>query len=127
MTIPSVSPVIVTKPQTNGRVSSDYSIRYADNWSEISLQAKLLSKYRCCFLGCRSKCSETHHALYSDKMGLIAGREIPGVHVFPLCDRHHKEAHSRRNWIRSHDPVSGNRNTAAFYLQLLQGWREAVL
>lgn len=104
----------------------DYSVRYADNWGEISLQAKLLTKYKCCFLNCRSNCVETHHALYSDKLGMIAGREVPGVHVFPLCQKHHKLAHSKRNWICAMNPVENNRNTPAFYLQLRMGW-DAVI
>jgi hypothetical protein len=123
VTIPGVSFAIATKPQTNDRVTKDYSVRYSDNWGEVSYQAKVLTKFRCSYPGCSCKCVETHHAIYSDKQGMIAGREIPGVHVFPLCDRHHKLAHSRKNWIRSMNPVSGNRNTSAFYLLLLQGWR----
>jgi hypothetical protein len=106
--------------QRNNSIEVDYSIRYADNWTDISFQAKFLTGYKCVL--CHIKCFETHHALYADKLGSIAGREIPGVHVFPLCARHHKEAHSRKNWIHSSNPVLGNRNTVSFYLRLRQGW-----
>jgi len=109
------------------RKSADYASRYADNWNDISLQAKLLTKYNCCFPGCSFKCVETHHALYSDKLGIIAGREIPGVHVFPLCRRHHELAHARPNWIRSTKSAQNNRNTSAFYLQLKMGWNAFVV
>jgi hypothetical protein len=53
---------------------------------------------------------------------MIAGREVPGVHLFPLCMKHHKLAHSKRNWIQAQNPVKNNRNTPAFYLQLRMGW-----
>ncbi|WP_375495308.1 hypothetical protein [uncultured Nostoc sp.] len=123
-----------TQPQkldTLPRGKKDYSIRYADNWTEISRECKRLNDYKCCYLGCCRKAVETHHALYFDKQGAIAGREIAGVHIFPLCDQHHDEAHSKINWVRypkglpqaSHsNPVLSNRNTTRFYLKLRQGW-----
>ncbi|MEH1788382.1 MAG: hypothetical protein V7L23_23060 [Nostoc sp.] len=122
-----------TQPQklNASRSEKDYSIRYADNWAEISKECKRLNNYKCCYSGCNQKSAETHHALYFDKQGVIAGREIAGVHIFPLCDQHHDEAHSKINWVRypkglpqaSHsNPVLSNRNTTRFYLKLRQGW-----
>jgi hypothetical protein len=119
------SAIVLPRPlnlstQRNNSTEVDYSIRYAGNWSDISLQAKFLTGYRCVL--CSKKCVETHHALYADKLGSIAGREVPGVHIFPLCVKHHKEAHLKKNWIHSPNPVLGNRNTVSFYLRLRQGW-----
>ncbi|MEH2393846.1 MAG: hypothetical protein V7K21_20005 [Nostoc sp.] len=109
------------------RGKKDYSVRYADNWTEISRECKRLNRYKCCYLGCRQKAIETHHALYFDKQGSIAGREIAGVHIFPLCSQHHDEAHCFINWVRSHfNPVLNNRNTARFYKRLRQGWLSKI-
>ncbi|MBN3946754.1 MAG: hypothetical protein HWQ38_09755 [Nostoc sp. NMS7] len=120
-------PALYTQPQKLDpapRSGKDYSIRYADNWTEISRECKRLNNYKCCYSGCCQKSTQTHHALYFDKLGSIAGREIAGVHIFPLCDQHHDEAHSKSNWVRSHsNPVLNNRNTTRFYLNLRQGWQ----
>lgn len=114
------------KKKTNTLIKEvDYSIRYAKNWSSISLQCKQLTKFKCCYPGCHSKCVETHHSLYYDKQGAIAGRELPGIHVFPLCDTHHKLAHKKSNWITNKsNPELGNKNTSGFYLVLRNGWLE---
>ncbi|MFN6572436.1 hypothetical protein [Dendronalium sp. ChiSLP03b] len=126
---------VAPKPNRVATVTTkDYSIRYADNWAEISRECKRLNHYKCCYPSCRRKAAETHHALYLDKSGAIAGREIAGVHIFPLCGQHHDEAHCKTNWVRcpkglpqaSHcDPVLSNRNTTRFYLKLRQGWQNA--
>jgi hypothetical protein len=103
----------------------DYSIRYAANWGKTSYDCKARIKFKCCL--CSSKATETHHAVYSDAAGLIAGREIAGVHIFPLCDRHHDEAHKPENWIHHHsNPVAGNRTTASYYSRLLMGWNGCI-
>ncbi|MGB3205203.1 MAG: hypothetical protein WBB28_09460 [Crinalium sp.] len=104
---------------------ANYTIRYAANWSELARQAKRLTAGKCCL--CDEPATEVHHALYKDKEGAIAGREIPGVHVFPLCDRHHSNepggAHHRSNWRRDkYRPELGNKNTPSFYTKLRQGW-----
>lgn len=109
---------------------SDYDTRYGDNWSEVSRRAKELIQWRCSYPGCNEQCSETHHAIYADLDGAIAGREIPGVHIFPLCDRHHSAddlsgAHHWRNYRKSNkNPVLENHNTLEYYLKLRQGWSE---
>ncbi|MBD2771122.1 hypothetical protein [Iningainema tapete] len=66
--------------------------------------------------------------MYSDSEGAIAGREVPGIHVFPLCDRHHKIAHLKRYWRkgRTPPPTLDSRNTPEFYETLQQGWREKI-
>ena len=111
----------------------EYNIRYASNWRQISLECRQSTNNKCCFLGCSKEAIESHHALYFDKEGAIAGRELIAVHVFPLCELHHgKEskdgAHNWRNWIKGHkDPVLGNRNTASYYKKLRQGWLEKCI
>ncbi len=101
----------------------DYSARYAENWGIISLRTRRLAKWRCCYPGCDRRSTETHHSVYRDKDGLVRGREVPGVHVFPLCDKHHKIAHRRRHWIRDRkNPETDSRNTPEFYRLLRQGW-----
>lgn len=104
---------------------SDYEIRYARNWKEISQFTRQLTHHRCVLCGQRS--TLTHHALYRDKQGAIAGREIPGIHIFPLCDRCHSKnygcAHHCFNWRKDPNyPELGNKNTPQFYEQLRQGW-----
>lgn len=108
---------------------ANYTIRYANNWAEISRQAKQMTDGKCCL--CSELATETHHVLYKDKEGAIAGREIPGVHVFPLCDKHHSSelggAHHRSNWRKDKlHPELGNKNSPSFYLRLRQGWLNKV-
>ena len=106
---------------------ADYSIRYAANWTEISAQAKRMTNGSCCYPNCDNPATETHHVLYKDKQGAIAGREQPGVHVFGLCEEHHQLAHSPRNWRKDYRcPELGNKNTPKFYLLLRQGWLEKL-
>lgn len=103
-------------------------MRYAQNWGEISKRCRQRVNYRCCYSGCDERAIETHHAAYSDERGAIAGREIGGIHVFPLCrihhSRRHKEgAHHRRNWKHDFDnPVLGSGNSEKYLLKLRDGW-----
>lgn len=107
----------------NGNSAPNYEARYAEGWSEISALAKEATGHRCVL--CDRKAVETHHALYADGKGAIAGREIPGVHVFPLCGDCHKEAHSAENWTKDPiEPVTCNCSTERFYKRLRKGWLE---
>lgn len=114
------------------REATKYNDRYSDNWLSISHRTRRLTKGKCCFPGCQEKASETHHAVYWDNEGAIAGREIPGVHVFPLCNYHHatdhrEGAHHSNNWHKdSRNPVLKNRNTPQYYLKLRTGWLEKL-
>lgn len=105
-----------------------YDIRYAENWPEISRLAKRLTGGICCYPSCTRKAIETHHALYHDLDGnSIAGRERPGLEIFPLCQRHHELAHFPKYWRKdSKNPVLNNQNTPEFYRLLRQGWKEKV-
>lgn len=127
----------LTKPDKRAvpdkSLTNDYSVRYASNWSAKSRECRALTGGICCYPGCNEPATESHHALYFDKEGAIAGREVSGVHIFPGCDEHvamkccslPDNAHNWRNWIRpKKDPVMGNRNTANYYKKLRQGWLE---
>lgn len=94
-----------------------YDLRYAPNWNEIRRKALAATDGKCVL--CDRDAKEVHHAMYADSRGAIAGSEVPGVHIFPLCKYHHKQAHSSRNWrFDSGNPLFGNRNTDKFLLRL---------
>ena len=108
-----------------------YDRRYASNWQEISLETRKLTGFKCCFPGCHDKATSTHHALYRDKDGPIAGREIPLVHCFGLCDYHHSDqdencAHFPTNWYRGHELGArlDARQRVNYYRLLIQGANE---
>ncbi len=98
--------------------------RYGPNWPAISRLARSLTDHQCVL--CRSPATETHHALYADRDGAIQGREIPGVHVFPLCPECHQAdggAHDPTNWHGDrHNPVLGNHQRPSYYKRLRSGW-----
>lgn len=100
----------------------EFDARYSRYWHRISWAARAKTKHKCVL--CGHKATQTHHAVYCDKEGrAIAGREIPGAEVFPLCDRCHEIAHDQKNWVRDNkNPVLGNRNTAKFWKKLRKGW-----
>lgn len=115
-----------TKPRHKTRPKNlDWKKRYADNWHQVRAQAKELTHNRCCL--CFRKAKEVHHCRYRDRRGAIAGREVPGIDVFPLCASHHKQAHHPKNWVRDRrNPVLGHHNTEVFARKLKRGfwlWR----
>lgn len=75
-----------------------------------------------------------HHACYRDKLGAIRGREIPGVHAFPLCDRHHNQrsdrecAHHPANWYAGIEPppTLDAYQKRHYYKLLVRGWQEKL-
>lgn len=87
--------------------------RYGSNYPFIcSITHGLTNGICCCCLNDPSE--EVHHVVYRDQFGRIKDREIPGVHVFPLCKKCHDSiAHSRINWRRYADE-SKNANTFEF-------------
>lgn len=90
-----------------------YPRRYADNWSQTSRKARNSVAGRCSCCWVRSS-DQTHHVQYQDLFGRIAGREVPGWHVFPVCgstdDRGtcHHWLHSGGRWIRNGELGSRN-------------------
>lgn len=67
----------------------------------------------CC---CAAQSKEVHHLRYKDEHGAIAGREVPGVDVVPVClDCHIPICHDPENWITDkRNPKLNNRNTPEF-------------
>lgn len=90
-----------------------YKLRYGFDW-EIRSVAYRASLGGECTL-CQARAAHAHHTNYKN-----IGREIAGLDVFPLCERHHKEAHLKGRWIFCRvDPLWGNHNTEA-YSRMLQ-------
>lgn len=99
----------------------DFNKRYAPDWPEISKFARRLTGGKCVL--CDRTASETHHAVYCLSDGTpIAGNEVPGLHIFPLCRGCHEEQHLKTNWRKSRNPALWNHNTPSSWLQLRQGW-----
>ena len=95
-----------------------------EHWMGIKKLAHATTGKRCCC--CLAECSEEiHHVRYSDEQGAIAGREVPGIDVFPICERCHDSiAHAKEHWIRSsHRPDLNNRNTDEFVSFLKVNWK----
>lgn len=121
----------IAKPAKNiagSQENNPYAARYAPNWGEISLACRKATRRLCCYPDCKKKAIEAHHAVYKDAQGAIAGREVPGVHVFGLCLRHHKEAHLPRHWKKDKKPPPklDSANTIDFYLKLRKGFCSKV-
>ncbi len=106
----------------------DFDDRYAANWPDISRFTRELADHAC--LLCDAPAEETHHALYRDRSGAIAGREIPGVHVFPLCRQCHQSdggAHDSANWYGDFkNPAEGNHQSPSYYQKLRKAWIKKV-
>lgn len=116
------------KPSPN---SEWYELRYGKNWQQINHWARDLCGNRCCYPSCTQAVTEVHHAVYRDDEGSIFDREVPGVHVFPLCDKHHSRrhpegAHHWRNWRQGKEPPPAldAHQMPKYYLLLRQGWLE---
>lgn len=102
----------------------EFAVRYAQNYKAIVRLCHKSTNGVCCL--CRSRRSEeAHHVCYSDRHGAIAGREVPGIHLFPLCERCHNTAHKKENWLREkgEKAILGNRNTTAFVEKLKFGYQ----
>lgn len=70
---------------------------------------------------------ETHHAYYFDAGGAIAGREIPGIDVFPVCAECHKPIlHDPTKWFGVADPLS-RRNMPRVIKTLRANWAASQL
>lgn len=102
----------------------NFEKRYAQNWTTDFRRGIHQSVGGVCIHCKKEKSKEIHHAHYKDRRGAIAGREKPGVDLFPLCQKCHGIAHSKGNWIKDKtDPVLGNRNADKFLNQLEDNWK----
>lgn len=103
-----------------------YKRRYAANWQSIAHQARKATKNRCCNCLIR-EVDEVHHAYYQDEEGAIAGREVPGVSVFPLCNPCHDRMHRSDRWYEDpFDPVLRNCNRWNVVMSLRANWAIAT-
>ena len=110
--------------------------RYARYWCWTSKLTKQITGGLCCYPGCENRTTETHHAAYlekdeRDRLIPTKGREIPGVHVFGLCDRHHSRfvfegAHHPINWTKGIVPPDylDALQKPHFYCLLVEGFKE---
>ena len=110
--------------------------RYAPYWKWVSKLAKVVTGGLCSYPKCTRAARQTHHAAYLAKdvwgdLRPIRGTEKPGIHVFPLCLRHHSKfcldgAHHPSNWVRG--VIEPDRLDACqkpkYYLLLVQGFKE---
>lgn len=94
------------------RSSKAFDDRYdATFWTDICALAHRTVNGICCHCMARAS-QEVHHVRYSDEHGAIAGREIPGEDIFPLCQQCHGLHHTKRYWIKSKvNPALNNRAT----------------
>jgi hypothetical protein len=100
-----------------------YADRYADNWSQTAKRSHQATNRVCCL--CRNASSqEAHHVRYRDWRGAIAGRERPGVDVFPVCLPCHEQLHQGGAWVKDwQNPVLGNHQQAVWVRKLQRGYR----
>jgi len=113
-----------------GRYIGDWeTIRYASNWPEIRREAHYQTSSRCCYCYLQgreprqSRC--VHHVRYKDELGAIAGREVPGVDVFPVCPDCHDLLHEPSRWLTANQglkQVLDNRNFASVQRELRDGF-----
>ena len=98
-----------------------FPTRYASNWHQIRLATFSATGGKCTL--CGGKAKQVHHVRYATwdgkKWTSIAGKERPLVDVYPLCLKHHKEAHAPHNWVwDKQNPALGNHNQPAFVERL---------
>ena len=98
--------------------------RYDDRyWKQICAIAHRSTKGTCCYCLCRPSV-EVHHIRYQDSYGAIAGRELPGLDVFPVCQDCHGDLHSSQHWVKDLDsPVLGNHQKVETVEILAMGYR----
>ena len=99
-----------------------YTDRYAPNWTQTAKRSHLATNRICC-LCCNARSQEVHHVRYRDWRGAVAGRERPGVDVFPVCLPCHEQLHQRDAWIKDRqNPVLGNHQQAHWVARLRRGY-----
>jgi hypothetical protein len=93
-------------PHTKKRRFKD---RYRGNWAGIAKRTRRLVFDRC-ILNPIHRAAAVHHLRYRDWRGPIAGREIPGWDVVPLCRSCHGIVHRKRLWYTAPvNPKANNR------------------
>jgi len=107
----------------------DWDSRYADNWRKIcAIAHQATGGICCCCLVSRSEV--VHHVRYRDKRGAIAGREVAGRDVFPVCGSTNKPGtchfrlHQSDAWIHAKgDALLGNHQRSDWVKKLKLGYQ----
>jgi hypothetical protein len=101
----------------------DWDSRYADNWRKIcAIAHQATGGICCCCLVAKS--TNVHHLYYRDKRGAIAGREIAGKSVVPLCSACHDRSHRKDVWVYDRiNPLLGNHQRSGWARKLRLGYR----
>ena len=99
--------------------------KYGSNWRQIAKNSQQAVHGRCvnCFF---AKASSVHHARYYCLFrGALTptnkgkrGKEIPGIDVFPVCDRCHGRLHRGDLWCVNSNPIK-NRNKLSTCMMLV--------
>jgi len=93
-------------PRANPRRFND---RYRGNWSRIAKRTRRLVFDRC-ILNPLHRAAAVHHLRYRDGRGTIAGREVPGWDIVPLCRTCHGIVHRKVLWYSAPtNPKANNR------------------
>ena len=107
----------------------DWDSRYADNWRKICAIAHQATGGMCC-LCLVSRSEVVHHVRYRDKRGAIAGREVAGRDVFPVCGSTNKPGtchfrlHQPDAWIHAKgDALLGNHQRSEWVKKLKIGYQ----
>ncbi|PPT08774.1 hypothetical protein CKA32_001191 [Geitlerinema sp. FC II] len=113
---------MMTRPSRSqpkkSRRRDKFKARYTGKWQTIARQTRELARDRC-VLNPFHKAEAVHHLRYRDFRGKIAGREIPGWDVVPLCRRCHGSVHRKQQWYSDkRNPASHNRQRWRFLWDL---------
>ncbi|MCC5898412.1 MAG: hypothetical protein JJU32_10910 [Phormidium sp. BM_Day4_Bin.17] len=102
--------------------------RYQGNWHNIAARTRRFSRNRC-ILNPLHKAEAVHHLRYRDMRGKIAGREVPGWDVVPLCRRCHGRVHRQDYWhsAKRHPAVNNRQYFAVLWRLRLRFWLWAGL
>ena len=105
-----------------------YDDRYAGDYKYTCAITHAATGGLCSWCLCRPS-KEIHHVRYRDSLGAIAGREVPGIDVFPVCCVCHRSAcHSKLYWVHvPKQPELNNHNTPEFVQLLTQRFHLARL
>ncbi|MFO8040046.1 MAG: hypothetical protein R6U67_11430 [Sodalinema sp.] len=97
--------------------------RYRGNWHTIATRTRRFSRNRC-ILNPFHKAEAVHHLRYRDIRGKIAGREVPGWDVVPLCRRCHGRVHRKQHWYsaKRHPALNNRQHWGVLWRLRLRFW-----
>jgi len=105
----ALTPRASTPARATSAPSHRFEDRYRGNWGKIARRTRRLVFDRC-ILNPLHPAAAVHHLRYRDWRGAIAGREIPGWDVVPLCRTCHGRVHRQALWFSApRQPQLNNR------------------